>query len=211
VTGTPYPEYEGLRALATESLRLDHRFIDPVKFRMYEGLRRDRDWRLSVLADDRSKGELRMHVLLLAAGQDIDPPMPVWLAEQRAQEEAARRDREEKAAGRVRALDAAWDSIWKALPQQIGVAYNYSGGMHYESYQSGAVHIILTEPLTIGRAQRVKGWAMCTTPSSVRHQYFADGGDPPTERRATCKACLRTAATVAGVEFPEILLTQERY
>jgi hypothetical protein len=211
VSEAPYPEYEGLLALAAESLRRDGPFIDPVKMRMYEHLGRDRDWRLSVLADDRSHGNMCMHVLLMAKGQGIDPPMPARLAAQRAEQAEAERVRAEKVAARVRALDEAWASIWKALPQRIGVAYNYSGGMHYESYQSGAVHIILTEDLKAGRVSRVKGGAMCTTPSSAQHQIFADAGDPPEQRRATCKACLRTAAKVAGVELPEILLTQERY
>jgi hypothetical protein len=206
-----YAEYEGLLTLAEESLRRDHGFIDPVKFRMLEHLGRDRDWRLSVLADERSKDALRMHVLLLAAGQDINPPLPAWLAEQREQQAEQRRREDEARAARLRALDEAWASIWRALPQKIGVAYNYSGGLHLESYQSGAVHIILTEDLVHGRLRRVKGGAICTTDSAARHQEFADGGDPPEQRRATCKACLRTAAKVAGVELPDILLTQARY
>jgi len=200
-----YPEYEGLLALAAESLRRDGRFIDPVKFRMLEGLPRDTDWRRSVLADERSSGGMRLHVLLMAHGQDIDPPPPAWLVERRERLAAERRQREEAAAARARALDEAWASIWKALPQPVMVAYNYSGGLHLETYQSGADHIILTEDLVAGRLRRLKGWAMCTTLSASRHQIFAHE-DPPEKRRATCRACLRTAAKLAGVEVPEILL-----
>lgn len=206
-----YPEYENLLALAEESARRDGQFIDPVKCRMLEHLRRDQDWYLSVLADERSKGRLRMHVLLLANGQDIEPQLPVGLAEWRAAQAKQRRREDEARAARLAALDEAWASIWRALPQPVGVAYNYSGGLHLESYQSGAVHIILTADLVHGRLRRVKGGAMCTTGSTARHQDFADAGDPPEQRRATCKACLRTAAKVAGVELPEILLTQARY
>lgn len=202
----PYPEYEGLLVLAAESLRRDGSFIDPVKWRMMQAVPRNTDWALSVLRTYRRGDPLALHMLLLAHGQDIDPPLPDWLAEVREKQAAARRREEEAAAARARALDEAWASIWKALPQQVGVAYNYSGPGHYETYSSGADHIILSEDLVFGRMKRVKGWAMCTTPSSARHQSFDLKPDHPTKRRATCKACLRAAAKVAGVELPEILL-----
>jgi hypothetical protein len=204
-----YPEYVGLRAMAEESARRDGHFIDPVKLRMYQDLRRDFDWRICVLGHEMAVSDIDMHMLLLANGQDIDPPMPLWLAECRGwQEEGRRRDAARRAA-RLRARDEAWESIWKRMPQSIEVAYNYSGGLHLENYSSGADHIILTADLVVGRALRMKGWALCSTASASRHQYFPNP-DPPARRVATCKACLRMAARVVGIEVPAILLEMGR-
>lgn len=205
-----YPEYEGLRAMAEESVRRDGRFIDPVKRRMYALLPGGYDWRVSVLGHDRSVGLVDMHMLLLAHGQDVEPPMPAWLAELRAKaRESVRRQRAEFAA-RLRALDEAWELIWRKLPVRVGVAYNYSGPNHYESYQQGAVHILLiNQGVQVGRAVRSQGGAMCTTRSTARHQVWADMGDPPDKRVPTCKACIRFAARVAGVEVPQVLLDQQ--
>jgi hypothetical protein len=123
-------------------------------------------------------------------------------------QEARRRD-EAATAERIRVRDEAWKSIWSRLPAPIEVAYNYSGGRHLETYLSGANHILLTQDLVVGRTRRVKGWAMCSTGSAVRHQIFA-AGDPPEKRVATCKACLRMAARVVGIEVPAVLLQRWR-
>jgi hypothetical protein len=202
-----YPEYEGLRAMAEESVRLDHGFVDPVKLRWRQRLGRGWDWEVSVIGDGAQESLIDLHMLLIAHGQNLNPPLPPRVARVRAEQEAAARAHEAARVARAKARDDAWRSIWSRLPQRIEVAYNYSGGLHLENYVSGADHIILTEDLVIGRSKRVKGWAMCTTPSAVRHQWFGEG-DPPEKRTATCKACLRMAARLLGVEVPPVLLAR---
>lgn len=202
-----YPEYEGLRELAQESARRDGRFVDPVKVCRRRAIRRGNDWVSSVIGWGVREDIVEMHMLLLADGQDLTPPLPPALAELRAvqQEHAARRKAVEAAATRARC--EAWASVWRALPVYVGVAYNYSGPHHYEGHQSGADHIILvTEDVRLGRTVRSRGGAMCSTPSSRRHQDFAARADHPSARIATCKACLRFAARLAGVPVPPVLL-----
>lgn len=202
----PYPQFEGLLALATESVRRDGGFVDPVKIHMWQRLPRHSDWATSVLGDIDGNGLVGMHMLLLAAGQGIDPPLPAWLARRREEQAAVRRREEEAYYARVGQQFEAWASLWRRLPVYVGVAYNYSGPHHYETYTSGAVHIIVCADFTHGRVVRRKGQALCTTASVARHQLFADFGDHPAGRVATCKACLRLAARVVGVPVPAVLL-----
>lgn len=200
-----YPEYDGLKAMAEESVRRDGGFVDPVKLRMAQQIHRNSDWATSVLGGDYRDNLLSMHMLLLAHGQDIDPPRPAWMVELREKQAAARRAQEERAAALQRMQDEVWALLWRPFPVYIGVAYNYSGPRHYEAYTSGAVHIILCSDLTHGRIRRVKGWALCTTDSAVKHQLFASFGDHPAARRPTCKACLRLAARIVGVDRDQVL------
>lgn len=205
-----YPQYEGLLEMARESVRRDGGFVDPVKLRMAQQLRHRSDWATSVLGGDYSNSLLGMHMLLLAHGQDIDPPLPAWLAEVREKQEAARRREEQAAAALAAKQDAVWALLWRRMPVYVGVAYNYSGPHHYESYTSGAVHVILCADLTVGKIRRVKGWALCTTESAVRHQLFAGFGDHPSARRPSCKACIRMACRIVGVDRDEVLAVLAR-
>jgi hypothetical protein len=111
-----YPEFEGLREMAEESARADGMFVDPVKMRMYQRLGRGVDWQISVLGHRRAVSEVDMHMLLLAAGQDIAPPLPDWLAGRREEQAEARRRDEAATAERIRVRDEAWKSIWSRLP-----------------------------------------------------------------------------------------------
>src|SRR5690349_10715232 len=90
-----YPEYQGLLELARESVRLDHGFVDPVKLRMLERMPVGTDWRISVVGHSGQRTLMDLHMLLLARGQDINPPLPQWLAEIRAEQAAAEAAREE--------------------------------------------------------------------------------------------------------------------
>jgi hypothetical protein len=202
-----YPEYAGLRAMAEESVRLDNRFVDPVKMRMLERIGRGGDWRLSVLGHGAQRTLLDLHMLLLAHGQDIVPPPPKWLADIRAAQAAAEAAREEARQARLAALAGEWDALWKALPVPVTVAYNYSGPNHLEGWCQGAVHILVAEGLRAGRLHRAVGDALCTTPSSGKHQLFDGGSVPPDQRWPTCKTCLRAAARLTGLTA-DVLLSQ---
>ncbi len=206
-----YPEYAGLRALAEESVRRDGDFVDPVKLRMRESSRRDRDWAISVVGDGR-RGLVELHMLLLAEGQDINPPLPGWLAEARAAAAEKNRAEEQAWQDRLRALEDAWRAIYEKLGFAVGVAYNYSGPHHYETYTSGAVHILTWVDLNRGRLVRPVGAPLCWTPSRAGHLEFADRGDPADRRVPTCKACIRSAAKLAGDAdgHADVLLSQGR-
>lgn len=205
---TAYPEFEGLLALAQESVRRDGSFCDPVKMHMWKGLPGDLYWRRSVLLHNRPTTLVDIHMLLLAHGQGIRPPLRECDRRRRDELAAAAKAREEEAARRVAALDGEWRLLCEALPVPVMVAYNYSGGLHLESYTSGADHIIVCEPVTVGRFSRLAGNALCTTESTARRQDFS-APDEPDRRRPTCKACLRRAARLTG-RPAGLLLTQRR-
>lgn len=205
-----YPEFEGLLEMAQESVRRDGSFIDPVKMRMVQQLPRRSDWATAVLGGNYSNNLLGMHMLLLAHGQDIDPPLPAWLAELREKQAEARRRQEAEAAALLAKQYGVWELLWRRMPVLVSVAYNYSGPRHTETYTSGAVHVLLLSDLTFGKMRRVKGWALCTTESAVRHQLFAGYGDHPSTRLPSCKACIRTACRIVGVDRDEVLAVLAR-
>jgi hypothetical protein len=205
-----YAEYAGLRALAEESVRRDGRFVDPVKLRMLESLPRDADWRMSVLGHGGQRTVVELHMLLLAHGQDINPPMPAWLAELREEQRVRREQDEQRRQARLQALDDAWAAIHTALGFTVEVAYNYSGPNHLETWTQGAVHILVVEDLRVGRLSRSAGQSLCWTPSRAGHLLF-DGGTVAAEKRVpTCKACIRQAAKLAGGKPTEVLESQRR-
>lgn len=203
-----YPEYADLRAAAELSVRADGGFVDPAKLGREQNLGRGHDWRISVLGHSSRTTLVELHMLLIADERGIEPPLPEWLAAHRA-ERQAKRDAEQAAyAAQIAALEAEWAALWKALPVPVTVAYNYSGPNHYETWTQGAVHILVSEDLNVGRLHRPKRSALCSVPSNRGHQDFAhDISD--NDRCPSCKACIRTACRLTGLEAPT-LLTQRR-
>jgi hypothetical protein len=145
-------------------------------------------------------------VLDLAHDAEPSPPPPPKLTAQRAIRQAADDVRHRKDAAAARAVRDEWLALATALPVKVAVAYNYSGPLHFESYQSGAVHIILREPLRIGRLYRGAHQALCETPSRAKHLLFAHDHDDPADRCPTCQACLRTAYRITGRTRSPLLL-----
>lgn len=200
-----YPEYGQLLAEAQAADRRDGHFIDPAKWRDFESLPRSSDWLIAVIghADTRAMSKVEMHLALIAHRRGIDPPLPQWLidkrAAQRAEEDAKSAARRE----RQRLLNTEWEALKAALPVDVVAAYNYSGPRHEEYYQSGADHILLRGDLSAGRLVRRAGDALCTTPTSSRHQIFIDPDDE--NSLPSCKTCLRTANRLTKVDTPTLL------
>lgn len=200
-----YPEYAGLLADAEESVRRDGMFIDPAKLHRYQLLRRPFDWCRSILGHDRAPSVVEMHLILLADERGIDPPLPAWLAERRAAQKAKADAEKAEYDARIRARSDAWAALAAALPVSVTLAYNYSGPNHYETYAQGAVHIILLEELRVGRLHRVADWALCTTNSAARHQHFPWPDTNGEHGWPTCRACVRQACRITGLEAPALM------
>lgn len=157
--------------------------------------------------------------LTLAYALDVEPEPPVdpirtALAEQHHQQQQQQRieqqQQQEQAA-------AAWAALRAKLPVPVRVLYNYSGGLHLESYSSGADHIVLDADLHAGRITRAANTALCSTPSALRRQVFAHETRFANDdtRLPTCRACLRTAVRVGGAAEStaadaELLATRSR-
>lgn len=198
--------YAQLMEAARGSVAADGGFIDPAKWRAYKSLRRAPDWYVAVLGHARRHTDLDLHALLIADRLDLDPPLPAWLAERRAAEATARADADAARAALRERLDEEWTRLREALPVPAGCYYNYSGPNHVEGFEQGAVHIVLAADLTAGRLTRARGDALCTTPSTRRHQHFAlDGGQDAATRRPTCKACITTACRLTGATASTLL------
>ncbi|MFR9753980.1 hypothetical protein ACL02S_23475 [Nocardia sp. 004] len=176
--------------------------IDPAQLRRVEEFMPGRSaWASAILGRPfpgiRGMSVPELVLLDLAAHTEPTPPPP--------RPTPTRSPRETAAAARVEAVAAAWMTLAQKLPVKVGVAYNYSGPRHLETYLSGADHIILLEPLYTGRLHRSENTALCCTPSRSRKLQF-NPPDTPDKRTPTCKACLRTAYRIARTDPDPVLL-----
>ncbi|WP_157227520.1 hypothetical protein [Nocardia asiatica] len=158
----------------------------------------------------RGLSRLELALLDLAAHAEPHPPQPPRPAPTPSPREIA-------AAEHIKAAHDAWMALAQKLPVKVGVAYNYSGPRHLATYLSGADHIILTEPLNVGRLHRNPNASLCETPSRARNLHF-NPPDAPAKRTPTCKVCLRTAYRIAGttpapalLSLPSKQVTSRRY
>lgn len=90
-----------------------------------------------------------------------------------------------------------WMNLARELPVPVTVWHNWTP-RHYDGYEQGADHIVLLEPLDVGRIQRAARRPLCETPSRRRQlrNVFANG-EAQYERVPDCKACLRLAEGLA--------------
>jgi hypothetical protein len=191
----------------------DGRFIDPVLFRQTAGMigTVPADWLMRVYGEpfaSRSQLPWWVSVLVLRAREED----AAHLAElEAARTAAAQRIREEEAAA-ARAQGEAQLSEWRALQERLPVrtfaAHNWTVG-HYDGYVSGADHIVVLEPLDVGRLHRATGKSLCETPSKARSgtarrpnplRHLENDPDSASDpnRIPTCRACLRIAERLAG-------------
>ncbi|UKD50777.1 hypothetical protein L3Q65_00335 (plasmid) [Amycolatopsis sp. FU40] len=183
-------------------------FIDPAQLGRVERFVSGRHrWASAILGKPfrlRAMTHRELTLLDLAAHAEPAPPEPVH----RVPEEPGAASVEPDRAAAVRAGAAAyeWARLAAALPVRASVAYNYSGPHHYEFHVSGADHIIVREPLHLGRLHRAAGRSLCWTPSRAKHLLF-DLDDPTNHDRVpTCKPCLRTAYRIASLNPARSLL-----
>jgi hypothetical protein len=196
-----YPEYAQLHADAQAETG---QFVDPVKVRAWQALPRGRDWKMAVLGHDLAVSQVEMHMLLLAHARNLDPPLPQWLVDQRAARAATAAAEAAAYEAREAGLWAEWKALADKLPVPVALAYNYSGPNHLEMWCQGAVHVLVREPLSVGRLSRPVGYALCSVPSNQGSQLFAHQ-DEPHDRRPTCKTCIRIACRLTRLEAPLLL------
>jgi hypothetical protein len=128
---------------------------------------------------------------------------------------------QQRAEGRARleaeaaAAQAAWQrrlDEWLALkerqPVPVFAAHNWTIG-HYDGYVVGADHIVVLEPLHVGRFRRAAHEALCETPSKRRsggprlpdplsHLEREPSRWTDPNRIPTCRPCLRRAERLAA-------------
>lgn len=194
-----------LTDLRAEAAKQSRSPVDPRQLqRVTEFASSHREWASSILGRPfngiRSLRGLELALLDLAAEAEPEPPAPVRLPAQPSPAEIA-------AAESARSADAAWGDLVERFPVRVGVAYNFSGPLHVETYASGADHIILLADVRAGRLHRAEGRSLCHTPSRSRHLLFDPTQiHPPADRTPTCKECIRTAYRIVGRDADPHLL-----
>lgn len=96
-----------------------------------------------------------------------------------------------------KAIRDAWTELRGQLPVPVEVWHNWTA-RHLDGYEQGADHIVVRQPVTVGRFHRDADRPLCWTPSrdhELRH-IFGNTGDE--KRIPDCKACLRRARQLAG-------------
>lgn len=181
-----YPGYAQLVADAEVAVRADHHFVDPVKMRASRSLPRPWDWRLAVLGHGGSTTLVEMHMLLLAHKRDLDPPLPQWLLDARAD---ARRYEDEQAAklkARADADQARWDEVRAGCQVEVQVLRNGHARARY-GYGHHLGHVVPAVEAVSGRSRRHRaGRALCETQQRSRPLDLSGGEGGP----ATCTSCL---------------------
>jgi hypothetical protein len=171
------------------------------------------DWAAAVLGRPFKgpRADTWVACLTLLYALEVEPDPQLSPAEQEQAAEAAdRRAAETEQARQVEAnRQQQWSWLREHLPVRVVVLYNYSGSRHLEFYSSGAYHIVVEEPLDVGRLHRPAGAALCTTPSRSHHQHFSEVRfDHDQDEFPTCRSCLQAAARLVGGDQAEACAAQ---
>lgn len=211
--GAPPPPADGLAdavtRLTAEQLhelraRADREagpFLDPVLFRRIQHWvpAAHDEWATAVLGHDwagfRCASNRDLVLLDLARAAEPDPPEPPRVAAQRAEAQRRAAAAARAATDRQVRRMAEWAKLRAALPVRVEVVHNYTSARHFEHYVQGVDHIMVREPLSVGRLRRDPNRPLCWTPSRDKNlQHFSDGYE---DRVPECKACIAIAERIA--------------
>lgn len=194
-----YPEYAQLKADAEESVRADGRMVDPVKLRRVGSLSRSWTWRVSVLGHDNERKLLDLHMLLLADERDLDPPLPQWLVDARAEAEAQDAEKARRRKARDDVDEAASAEALKDFPVKVTVLRNGTGRVRF-GYVHHLGHIVPAEDVLSGSEARPRrhraGRGLCETERRGRPLDLSGGEGGA----ATCVNCLSWAVKVRAAQ-----------
>lgn len=194
-----YPEYQELLAEAVGAAR---GFLDPRSIYVKQALiaRRSDNWCLAVLGrpcyglGHISSVEAELLVLADAAG--IDPPLPQWVIEGRA-ETARREAAEQERRAKLRQRD---EEAWKAAREQctveVEVRQNTTARVRGRGGRENLGHAVPLVDAMSGRSRQHRaGRALCETSNRARPLALGEPVDAP----ATCVRCLAYAVAVRPV------------
>lgn len=141
-----------------------------------------------------------LYLLYLAAQEEPAPPPPPLATARRLeyerQEEQRRRAEAEKHGRKVEEWEYLKDALREA-GTEVTVRHNYTSHRHLDGYTQGGDHIYLRKSLDFGRLHRDADSVLCWTPSRAKDlEHFPVEGEYD-DRVPTCKACLKTARSIA--------------
>lgn len=193
-----YPEHEWLVAAAQASVRADNGFVDPVKLRNVQSLPRTHDWRISVLGHDGERTLVEMHMLLLAHEQDLDPPLPQWVVDARAEARRREAERDAKLKELNDMFQARWDEVSQGCLVEVSVWRNGRARAHY-GYAHHLGHVVPKVDAVSGRCRRhLAGRALCETEQRAQPLDLSGGEGGP----ATCVSCLDYTPKIRPASTP---------
>jgi hypothetical protein len=141
-----------------------------------------------------------LYLLHLAAQEEPAPPPPPLATARRLVHEQQEEQRRKMEAERYRLEVGEWERLKAALEEagtEVTVRHNYTSHRHLDLYTQGGDHIYLRKPLHFGRLYRDAGSVLCWTPSRAKDlEHFPVEGEYD-DRLPTCKACLKTACSIA--------------
>lgn len=139
-----------------------------------------------------------LYLLHLARQAEPTPPPPPKETAARAAW-AAQEEERRRAAAQERARHVeAWREMEAALLKagaRVEVRHNYTSHRHLETYTQGGDHVVLLDPLHVGRLHREAGVSLCHTSSNAHNVAVLE--PIPDSRLPSCRACLRIAESVA--------------
>lgn len=141
-----------------------------------------------------------IYLLYIAKQAEPDPPQPPLATARRLEYEREEKTRRQALAEARRREFEEWLRLKAALEAagtRVTVRHNYTSHRHLDGYTQGADHIYLHKPLSFGRLRRDAHAVLCYTPSRAKDlDHFPAEGEYD-DRVPTCKACLRTARSIA--------------
>lgn len=188
-TPPTYPEYEQLLADAKAALAAEGMFVDPAKVHQVQTMPRSWEWRVCVLGHAGDRSRLDLHLLLLAHERDLNPPLPQWLVDARA--DGAREDaRKAQERAERDALDqAAWEKVLADCQVDVSVLRNGTARVRY-GYLHHLGHVVPQADAVSGTEKRprlhLERRALCETEDRGQPLDLSGGEGGP----ATCMRCL---------------------
>jgi hypothetical protein len=159
------------------------------------------DWCRSVLGHDvpfnmLGRGGLpwlETEMLRIAHERGLEPPMPDWLTQWKAESDATRRTREEALAASARRDTEAWKAALDTCglrPDKLEVRPNLrSAGQVRHGHRQAVNHVVPLIDVRSARRRHRAGRELCAI--SHARVLGGPGGEP-----ATCKSCLAYTAEI---------------
>jgi hypothetical protein len=162
------------------------------------------EWAAEILGERNSAMGLtwpEVYLLHIAKQAEPNPPPPPLATARHLAYEQEEQKRWEVERERQRRRFDEWLELKAALHRagtEVTVRHNYTSHRHLDGYTQGGDHIYLLKPLDFGRLHRDAEIVLCWTPSRAKDlDHFPVEGEYD-DRVPTCKACLKTARSIAN-------------
>lgn len=196
----PQVAYDGYDELRQAARRRNGGFADPAGIPLTEEVirHRGRDWCQSVIGKPmmdglRSISSTDADMLLVADERGLEPPMPAWLDQWKAESAETRRQDEARDAAQRRDRDR-WDAALANCGVAVEVRPNVDGRRYNTVLNDGPLrHVVPLADARSSQRRHQAGRALCEASRTPRTL------GEPTSEPATCQSCLKYTAEIRPV------------